>query len=42
MVPYDVGVFMQVNLLLLKRAFMRVNLLLLNEEMWEVGSKWKT
>uniref|UniRef100_A0A0E0I6W7 Uncharacterized protein n=1 Tax=Oryza nivara TaxID=4536 RepID=A0A0E0I6W7_ORYNI len=42
MVPYDVGAFIQVNLLLLKRAFMRVNLLLLNEEMWEVGSKWKT
>uniref|UniRef100_A0A0E0DAV2 Uncharacterized protein n=1 Tax=Oryza meridionalis TaxID=40149 RepID=A0A0E0DAV2_9ORYZ len=42
MVPYDVGAFMQVNLLLLKRAFMRVNLLLLNEEMWEAGSKWKT
>ena len=29
MVPYDVGVFMQVNLLLLKGAFIRVKLLLL-------------
>uniref|UniRef100_A0A0E0MMJ9 Uncharacterized protein n=1 Tax=Oryza punctata TaxID=4537 RepID=A0A0E0MMJ9_ORYPU len=32
-VLYDVRVFMQVNLLLLKGAFMR---------MWEAGSKWKT
>uniref|UniRef100_A0A0E0MDN9 Uncharacterized protein n=1 Tax=Oryza punctata TaxID=4537 RepID=A0A0E0MDN9_ORYPU len=33
MLPYNVGAFIQVNLLILKGAFMR---------MWEVGSKWKT
>jgi hypothetical protein len=40
--PYDVGAFMQINLLLLKGAFMRVNLLLLNVQRWDTGSKWKT
>uniref|UniRef100_A0A0D3GQJ4 Uncharacterized protein n=1 Tax=Oryza barthii TaxID=65489 RepID=A0A0D3GQJ4_9ORYZ len=42
MVTYDVVLFMQVNLFLLKWAFMRVKLLLLNEKMWEAGTKWKT
>uniref|UniRef100_A0A0E0I864 Uncharacterized protein n=1 Tax=Oryza nivara TaxID=4536 RepID=A0A0E0I864_ORYNI len=32
MVSYDVGAFVQLNLLLLKGAFMRI---------WEAGSKWK-
>ncbi len=40
MLLYDVGTFMQVNLLLLKGVFMRVNLLVLKEHMWEAGSKW--